>query len=188
MSLFCCNSTFLLADCEPKDKQRLYLFIVAVQNGDFVIMMKLHTWSHVSSSMTSSSLRSSWVNWVTSVTKKRPVLLEHSNRRGWCSKTICCNLLFDKCVNLARTLKVCLQCWYNGSTSPLGTRIGSFPPQQFPEFNGLLTLRDDLLRVSLGNHGADFLCQGSLISTWALEVNSQLRFVIRFYCISSVQD
>lgn len=148
-------------------------------------MMKLHTWSHVSSSMTSFSLRSSWVNWVTSVTKKRPVLLEHSNRRGWWSKTVCCNLLFDKCVNFALTLtKFVCKCWYNVSLSPLGTRIGSFPPEQFPEFNGLLTLCYDLLRVSLGNHGADFLCQGSLISTWALEVNSQLWFVIRstVYC------
>lgn len=60
--------------------------------GKFSLATSSHTWSHVSSSMTSSSLRSSCVNWVTSVTMKRPVLLEHSNRRGWWSKTVCCSL------------------------------------------------------------------------------------------------
>lgn len=41
------------------------------------------TSSHVSSSMTSSSSRSSWQNPTTSVMMNRPVWLEHSKRRGW---------------------------------------------------------------------------------------------------------
>lgn len=136
------------------------------------LFVHIQTWSHVSRSMTSSSLRSSWVNWVTSVTIKRPVLLEHSNRRGWWSKTVCCNLLRKGVLALQHShgsfVKISL---IFVSLSPLGTRIGSFPSKQLPEFSGLLTLRHNLLRDFLADHRADFLCHSSLISTWALETS-----------------
>lgn len=40
------------------------------------------TWSQMSSNITSSSSRSSWLKFVISVAIKRPVWLEHSNNRG----------------------------------------------------------------------------------------------------------
>lgn len=56
-------------------------------------------------------------------------------------------------------------------SSPLVTCIGSFPPKQFPEFNGLLTLCNNLFRASwwvLADCWADLFRHGSLISTWSL--------------------
>lgn len=53
------------------------------------------TWSQVSRSITSLGFRSSWVNSVISVTINRPVLLEHSKRRGWTSRISCCSLQYS---------------------------------------------------------------------------------------------
>lgn len=50
-------------------------------------------------------------------------------------------------------------------SSPLVTGIGSFPSEHIPEFNRLLTLSHNLLRVFLANHRDDLLRHGSLIST-----------------------
>lgn len=53
------------------------------------------TWSQVSRSITSPGFRSSWVKSVISVTTNRPVLLEHSKRRGCTSRISCCSLQYS---------------------------------------------------------------------------------------------
>ena len=130
------------------------------------------TWSQVSRSITSPGLRSSWVKSVISVTVNRPVLLEHSKRRGWTSR-ISCSLQYSPCRG-AELLGNHLQpASLGGGGSqqrgccgpvPFVTGVGSFPSQQVPELSRLLALRHCILRA-LTEKSGQLLGHGPLIPT-----------------------
>lgn len=181
----CCKHRFLLfflvrAFANPKVYLTEYIWWVWYDDSEMRIIhytFRLHslcraflifTWSQMSSNMTSSSSRSSWLKFVISVAIKRPVWLEHSNKRG-------VTLMFSSWSLLMRTR--------NSSTSqilenvqmqrlenvplPFAAGILGLSTKIYPEVRRFLAFCNNMF-LSLGDDVGQHFSHLSLISTAAL--------------------